>query len=123
MATINRALWQQINNAFENGDMNFYEAHLADDIRWNILGNKNPIKGKPEYLEVLKMQDLESFPKVTIVNIIAEGDYVVVESTGKATTKKGKPYNQTYCDIYRFKDDKIQEVTTYLDTAISKEAA
>ena len=42
-------MWQRINNAFENGDMNFYEAHLADDIRWNILGNKNPIKGHQEY--------------------------------------------------------------------------
>ena len=120
MATTNRILWERINTAFENGDMDFYESCIADDIRWNILGVENPITDKQEYLEVLKMQSLESFPEITIVNIIAEGDYVVVESTGKATTKKGKPYNQTYCDIYRFKDGMIQEVTTYLDTALSK---
>lgn len=119
MATTNKELWQQINKAFENGDMKFYEAHLANDIHWNIIGNKNPVIGKKEYLEVLKMQDLESFPDVTITNIVAEGEYVVVESTGKATTKTGKPYNQIYCDVYRFKDKKIQEVTTYLDTSLS----
>ncbi len=47
-----------------------------------------------EYLEVLKMQNLESFPEITITNIIAEGEYVVVESTGKATSRTGKSYNQ-----------------------------
>ncbi len=122
MATTNKELWQQINEAFENGDMKFYEAHLANDIHWNIIANKNQITGKKEYLEVMKMQDLESFPEITIRNIIAEGEYVVVESTGKATTRTGKPYNQTYCDIYRFKEEKIQEVTTYLDTALVNEA-
>ncbi len=119
MATTNKEIWQQINDAFENGDMKFYEAHLANDIHWNILGNEKPIIGKKEFLEVMKMQDLESFPEITITNIVAEGDYVVVESTGKATIKTGKQYNQTYCDIYQFKDGKIQNLTTYLDTALS----
>lgn len=54
---------------------------------------------------------------VTIKNIIAEGDHVEVESSGKATTKAGKLYNNN-CEIYRFSNGKIQEVTIYLDTAL-----
>jgi ketosteroid isomerase-like protein len=68
------------------------------------------------------MVQLESFPVITIKNIVAEGNYVVVESTGVAKTKEGKPYNQTYCEVFRFINNKVQEITTYLDTAVSNEA-
>ena len=47
---------------------------------------------------------------------------MVVESTGEAKTKIEKPYNQMYCDIFRFSGEKLQEITTYLDTALSNEA-
>ncbi len=117
----NKELFQEINTAFEKGDMQFYEAHLANDIRWNIPGY-GTLTGKEAYLETMQMAELESFPEITITNIIGEGDFVVVESMGKATTKTGKPYNQTYCDVYRFQDAKIHEQTTYLDTAVSNEA-
>lgn len=68
------------------------------------------------------MLQLESFPVITIKNIVAEGNYVVVESTGETKTKIGKPYNQTYCDIFRFNKGKLQEITTYLDTALTNES-
>lgn len=122
METTNKQLLEQINEAFERDEMEFYEAHLSDEIRWNILGDEVPVIGKKEYFEVLKMQELESFPEITVKNIIAEGDYVVIESTGKAITKTGKPYNQTYCDVYRLENGKIQEITTYLDTALGSKA-
>lgn len=73
-------------------------------------------------LEVSNMLQLESFPEITIKNVVMEGNYVVVESTGKARTKNGKPYNQIYCEVFRFNNEKLQEITTYLDTALSNEA-
>jgi ketosteroid isomerase-like protein len=54
-------------------------------------------------------------------NVVAEGNCVVVDSTGEAKTKNGKPYNQIYCDVFSFSDGKLQEITTYLDTALSNE--
>lgn len=113
---------KQISEEFAKGNLDFSAIYLADDIKWNILGN-SPIIGKEQVLEVSKMLQLESFPIITIKNIVAEGDYVVVESTGEAKTKKGKPYNQTYCDVFRFNEGKIQEITTYLDTALSNETS
>ncbi len=67
------------------------------------------------------MSQLESFPEVTINNIICESDFVIIESKGVANTKKGNQYNQTYCDVFNFKLGKLQEITTYLDTAMNKE--
>jgi uncharacterized protein len=118
MKTENNQLLIKISEEFAKGNLEFAGLHLADDMQWNILG-ENPIIGKEEVLEVSKMLQLESFPVITIKNIVAEGDFVVIESTGKATTKSGKPYNQSYCDIFKFKDEKLIEVTTYLDTALN----
>jgi uncharacterized protein len=115
-------LLKKISEEFAKGNLEFAEAYLADDIKWNILGS-SPIIGKNQVLEVSKMLQLESFPVITIKNIVADGDFVVIESTGKATTKNGKPYNQTYCDVFKFNEEKLIEITTYLDTALSNETA
>ena len=120
MKKTNDNLLIKISEEFAKGNLEFVEVYLTDDVKWNILG-ENSITGKNEVLEVSKMLQLESFPVVTIKNIVAEGDYVVIESTGKAITKKGKPYNQTYCDIFKFNEGKLIEITTYLDTALSNE--
>ncbi len=121
MTIINRQLLKKISEEFAKGNLEFFAAYFADDIKWNILGD-TPIIGKEQVLEVSKMLQLESFPVITIKNVVAEGNFVVVESTGKATTKNGKPYNQTYCDVFHFYNGKLQEITTYLDTALSNEA-
>jgi ketosteroid isomerase-like protein len=116
----NPSFLKTISEQFAKGNFKFVEPHLANDIRWNIIG-EDPIIGKEDVLEVSKMVQLESFPVITVKNIVAEGDYVVVESTGVAKTKEGKQYNQTYCEIFRFNNNQLHELTTYLDTALSKE--
>jgi ketosteroid isomerase-like protein len=103
---------------FAKGNMTFVEPHLAENIRWNVLGD-GTVAGKAQVLEANRMAQLESFPRITVRNVIAEGDFVVVESSGEARTKGGKPYNQEYCEVFRFEREELQEVTTYLDTALS----
>jgi uncharacterized protein len=108
---------KEISEAFAKGNLDFSAKYLADNVKWNILGSSS-IMGKEQVLEVSKMLQLESFPVITIKNIVAEENYIVIESTGEAKTKKGKLYNQSYCDIFRFAEGKIIEITTYLDTAL-----
>jgi uncharacterized protein len=116
----NKDLFIEISMAFSRGDISYLKDQLAENVQWNILGFE-PIKGKANVLETLKMTELESFPEITVKNIISDGKYVVIESNGKARTKQGKPYNQTYCDVFKFENEKLQEINTYLDTALSKE--
>jgi len=118
---VNGELFKRISEEFAKGNLGFCEAFMADDIKWNILGS-DTIVGKEQVLEVSKMAQLQSYPVITIKNIVQEGDWVVIESTGEAKTKNGKQYNQAYCEVYRFDNEKLQEITTYLDTALSKEA-
>jgi ketosteroid isomerase-like protein len=112
---------KDVSEQFARGNMEFVGPYLADDVKWNILGN-GTVAGRDQVLEVNGMVQLESFPRITIKHVVCEGDLVVVESTGEARTKSGKPYNQAYCEIFRFRNEELQEITTYLDTALSIEA-
>jgi len=43
---------------------------------------------------------------------------VVVESSGRVVSTAGRTYNNTYCEVFRFVDGEVKEVTVYLDTAL-----
>jgi ketosteroid isomerase-like protein len=59
--------------------------------------------------------ELESMGTSIDDNIIAEGDFVVLQqhATGR-TTKTGKPYNNRDCFVYKV----INGITEYLDTEL-----
>jgi len=97
----------------ENG--NFYLDHLADDIKWNIVGMP-VIEGKKEVLETIIELRLENFSSSKIKNIVAEGEFVVVESSGKTS-------GNYFCDIYQLKDEKILGLTSYIVDTSSIESA
>ncbi len=80
--------------------------HLADDVKWKIVGMP-VIEGKKEFLETMKELHLENFGSNKIKNILAEGDFVVVESIGKKSTN-------FFCDIYHLRNEKILGLTSYI---------
>ena len=113
MSTENKALIQKINEAFAQGNTDFFLHHLAEDARWNII-SISTITGKDNIEKNMEVQGLETFPVVTVKNVTEQGDSVVVESTGNASRKRGAGYTASYCDIYRMENGKIKEFTTYV---------
>jgi uncharacterized protein len=98
---------------------------MADDIRWTLIGNtkfSGTFNGKKELLDKLiypLFAQMESMGTGTTDNVIAEGDYVVVQTRGSGRrTKIGKDYNNTYCIVYKIADGKVKEVTEYCDTEL-----
>ena len=114
--------------AMSRGDSEGFMQRLSDDIRWTIIGTtrySGTYAGKQQLVERLLtpiMADLESGIRQNVQNVIAEGDTVVVQTQGESMTKSGKPYNNTYCLVIRVADDKIAELTEYLDTELVTEA-
>ncbi len=53
MTTTNKQLLKKISEEFAKGNLEFFAAYLADDIKWNIPGD-TPIIGKEQVLEVSK---------------------------------------------------------------------
>ena len=83
MKTTSKQLLIKIAEEFVKGNLEFSKAYLAENIKWNVLG-ENAIEGKQQVLEISRISQLQSYPVITIKNIIAEENFVVIESTGEA---------------------------------------
>jgi ketosteroid isomerase-like protein len=98
---------------------------LADDVQWTIIGTSvlsRTFDGKQAVIEGLLVPFREALVDghihIHVDNLVAEGDYVVVQGHGEAMTKRGVAYNNTYCWVYRFRDGRIAALTEYLDTEL-----
>ncbi len=116
MSVKNKKIIERIIKEFTTKNYSFCLELLTDDIRWNIVGMP-PINGKSNFVSAFEMMELwqksstkmeDASHSCSIKNIIAEGDFVVVESKGI------KNNNPAYCDIYHLRGGKIDELTTYI---------
>jgi len=120
----NKKLMQDIFAEMAKGNGKLFVDSLADDFTWTIAGAtkwSRTFRGKNsvvnDLLKPLFAQFADTYT-ATPKRFIAEDDLVVVEFSGRATTKKGQPYNNNYCCIYRIADGKLKEMTEYLDTEL-----
>ena len=113
MSEKNKELIQRINEEFANGDTYLFTEYLSPDIKWNII-SVSTISGKKNILNAMEKQELETLPQLTIKSVQAEGDTVVVESSGIAKGRSGCTYCASYKDVYRLEDGLIKEFTTYV---------
>lgn len=119
----NKELVRAIYEESARGESKLFRALAADELTWSKIGTTSWSKtytGKQEVAEMFKrlFALLEGPHLVRAQRILAEGDVVVVEAVGQSRTKTGKPYNNSYCMIYRFQDGRIREVKEYCDTAL-----
>lgn len=124
-ASENKQLLQHIYTELSKGNSGPFLENMAEDVRWTIMGTtrwSKTYEGKQailtELLGPLFAQFADQYT-ATAHRFIAEDDLVVVEVSGRVTTKSGKPYNNSYCYIFRLDGGKIQEVKEYLDTQLA----
>ena len=126
-AAENKKLIQDVLAAWGRGDGGAFFNILADDVRWTVIGScpvSRTYTSKQEFFEGATKPlsaKLAGPIQPTVRNIIAEGDQVVLQWDGKATTKSGKPYNNSYCWVMRIADGKVKEGTAYIDTELVSE--
>jgi ketosteroid isomerase-like protein len=127
-ASENKRLMQVIFAGLAAGDSKPFVEHMAEDFRWTLTGStpwSRTYAGKQAVLdELLKpLRGLvDGRVRIAARRIIAEDDLVVVEAQGSNTTRSGKPYNNTYCFVFRLEGGKLKEVTEYLDTQLAASA-
>ena len=120
----NKRLMQRVFEELEHGNSPALIEVLADDVEWHVTGTtkfSKTYRGKAtlmnELVGPLFSQLAEPFV-MTADRFIADDNYVVVETRGKATTKSGRPYNNKYCWVFRIEEGKVKEVTEYMDTQL-----
>lgn len=126
--TENRAIIRRFYEAGNAGDLEAALAVLADDVTWTNIGS-TPFSGTFTGKDVLLAEllgpvfsRLNGGIHATIDNVVAEGDFVVVQARGAAETIDGRPYNNTYCHVFQLRDDEIARVTEYFDTQLAERA-
>lgn len=121
----NKQIAQSFYDAANRGDMDSCFGLLADDIVWTSIGTttvSGTYSGKDMLMENLLgpvFGKLKAGISSVIDNMIAEGEFVMVQSRGTAETNDGRPYNNTYCHIMKFRDGKIAELTEFCDTKLT----
>ena len=120
----NKTLMRAAFEALGRGDSRPYLDLLDDDFSFTITGH-NPwsrtIRGKEAVRRELYGPLFAQFADrytAQLVNLIAEGDMVVVEHHGCVTTKRGDLYNNEYCLVCRLENGKLKSMKEYADSLL-----
>jgi uncharacterized protein len=123
-ATENKEMIRTMFAELGKGNADAFLGAMSDDVKFMLIGNtkfSGAFNGKQELVaKVLAPLSaaLEGGLTITPDNLIADGEFVAMQSRGKSTAKNGKPYNNTYCHVFRVTNGKIREITEYLDTEL-----
>jgi uncharacterized protein len=119
----NKALLASIFEELARGNVGAMRDAMTDDFRWTFPGHWSwagtwgPKRtAMEELLRPLMAQFVDYRSSADL--ILADGDRVVVQATAHATTRRGDPYHQTYCFIFRVAGGGLTEVIEHCDTAL-----
>ena len=122
MSAKNKEIFKKADAAFAEGSIEGFLSFCADDVIWTMVGDRT-VKGKSAIREWMASMDMET-PKFTVHNVIAEGDLLTSNGDMTMKDKQGKVVPYSYCDIYKFRDEKIVELTSFvIKTAAKSEAS
>lgn len=100
---------------------------MAEDVTWRWMGVgqwSRTFEGKQTVVAKLFGGDAETLSpssSVEVHRIHADGEFVVVEHSGRNELPDGRRYDNNYCWVFRFQGDLIQEVREYMDTELVTE--
>ncbi len=123
-AAENKRMMRSIYEELERGNGAPFVEALAPDVRWTIKGSSawsRTWEGlesvRARLLGPLMAQFADGY-RARALRVLADGDHVVIESRGDATTKTGKPYQNSYCLVFRLEGGKVRELSEYCDTEL-----
>lgn len=124
-ADANKQLIRDIYAEVSKGNVQRLLDSLAEDVEWTIIGStalSGVFRGKQDIVDRLPKPLRRMLPDGPIVfevdRVIAEGEFVVMQARGRATAVSGRPYNNTYCMVYRVVDGKVRQLHEYIDTEL-----
>ncbi len=96
----------------------------SPDLVWTNIGStrfSGAFEGRERVVEGLLgplFGSLEGGIDSTVEAVVADGEHVVVFSSGRARTRDGRPYDNRYAQHFEVRDGLIAAVTEYMDTAL-----
>lgn len=107
-----------------NGDTTGFFEHVDDHVDWTVMGT-HPLAGRYHSKEDFFKRTFQRLDKLmqgsvqlNVQHLHFAGDTVIAELASAATTRDGQPFDNVYCWVCRFVDDRIVEVRAYIDSAL-----
>ncbi len=100
---------------------------MAEDVTWSWMGVKQwsrTFEGKQSVVHALfggARETLSPSSSVEVHRIHGDGDFVVVEHSGRNELADGRRYDNNYCWVLRFQDGLIRHIREYMDTQLVTE--
>jgi uncharacterized protein len=120
MSEKNKETIRKANALLAEGKNDEFALICAEDVKWTLLADTPKIlNGREEiraFMTPKEGQPLE-LPDFTTDILIAEGDNVVCCGDMSMKGEDGKMGQYRFCDIYTFKDGKIAEFLTHVNTS------
>jgi len=115
---------REIFSLLENGYEDFF-THVADEVDWTVHGT-HPLAGhfrtKQAFIDATFARIariLRGGTQLRVVHVLTDGgDWATVEMQSMATAANGMRFDNRYCWVVRFENDKIVQVRAYLDSAL-----
>ena len=112
MSAQNKETVAKVNAAFAENNVEGFLSCCADDVKWSMIGDRT-VNGKETIRQWMVSMDFEP-PQFTVDIVIAEGDFVAAYGDMTMKDKDGNTVPYSYCDIYRFRGDRIVELKTFV---------
>lgn len=112
MSEKNKAILEKANAHVAEGNYEAFLSFCADDTEWTFVGDRT-LKGKDAVRQYMATTYIEP-PKFTVTNLIAEGEFLTVLGQITLRDEDGKAVHHSYCDVWRFRGDKIVELKAFV---------
>ena len=113
MPNTNTEIVKKVNAAFADNKPEIFLDACADNVNWQMAGEKS-YKGKAAIKEFMNsMKDMEP-PNFTVDNTFGDGDFVTSYGDMTMKDKSGKDTPYAFCDIYQFRDGKIIDLRSFV---------
>ncbi|MUG92901.1 nuclear transport factor 2 family protein [Scytonema sp. UIC 10036] len=112
MSDKNKAILEEANAAIAQGNYEGFLSFCTDDTEWTFVGDRI-LKGKAAVRQWMATEYVEP-PLNIVANLIAEGDFVTALGDLTIKDEEGKVAHYSYCDIWRFRGDKMVELRAFV---------
>lgn len=112
MSTSHKAILETANAAIQRGDNEGFLTHCTEDTEWKFMGDR-VLAGK-EAVRKWMAETYQEPPQFVVRHLIEDGDYVVALGDIVAKDEEGNDADFSYCDVWRFRGDKMAELRAFV---------
>ena len=120
MSARNQAIVDDVNAAFAANNTEGFLAHCTTDVAWTMVGDRT-VTGVEAIRSWMRSMNPEA-PRFSVEHVSGDADTVTCYGQMTMKGKSGALEHYAYCDVYRFRGDKIAELRSYV-VSTSAEAA